>query len=93
MNNYRKIYIFSPYRKHRYELGDEAKKNNRIFIDKELANKVILDCRTTAAHKFGEILGFKQYDVPLSKEQSVLTKIKKFIWRKKQTNTILCVRL
>ena len=54
-------------------------KNNRIFIDKELANKVILDCRTTAAHKFGERLGFKQYNIPLTKEQSVLTKIKKFI--------------
>ena len=34
-----------------------------------------MDCRTTLAHKFGTRLGFKQYDVILTKEQSVLTKI------------------
>ena len=37
--------------------------------------KVIMDCRTTSAHKFRTRLGFKQYDVILTKEQSVLTKI------------------
>ena len=35
-----------------------------------------MDCRTTAAHKFRIRLGFKQYDIILTKEQSVLTKIK-----------------
>ena len=35
-----------------------------------------MDCRTTVAHKFRTRLGFKQYDVILTKEQSVLTKIK-----------------
>ena len=35
-----------------------------------------MDCRTTAAHKFRTRLGFKQYDLILTKEQSVLTKIK-----------------
>ena len=34
-----------------------------------------MDCRTTSAHKFRTRLGFKQYDVILAKEQSVLTKI------------------
>ena len=34
-----------------------------------------MNCRTTPAHKFRTSLGFKQYDVTLSKEQSVLTKI------------------
>ena len=33
-------------------------------------------CRATAAHKFRIRLGFKQYDIILIKEQSVLTKIK-----------------
>ena len=33
-----------------------------------------MDCRTTA-HKFRTRLGFKQYDVILTKHQSVLTKI------------------
>ena len=46
-----------------------------IFIHKELATKVTMDCRTTAAHKFRTRLGFKQYDVILAKEQSLLTKI------------------
>ena len=35
-----------------------------------------MDCRTTAAHKFRARLGFKQYDVVITKKQSVLTKIK-----------------
>ena len=34
-----------------------------------------MDCRTTSAHKFRTRLGLKQYDVILTKEQSVLTKI------------------
>ena len=36
------------YKKHRYELTEEPKKQyNRIFVDKKLAVKVIVDCRTT----------------------------------------------
>ena len=34
-----------------------------------------MDCRTTSAYKLRSRLGFKQYDVILTKEQSVLTKI------------------
>ena len=34
-----------------------------------------MDCRTTAAYKFRRRLGFKQYDVILTIEQSVLTEI------------------
>ena len=34
-----------------------------------------MDCRTTSAHKFRTKLGFKQYDVIFTKEESVLTKI------------------
>ena len=34
-----------------------------------------MDCRATSTHKFRTRLGFKQYDVILTKEQSVLTKI------------------
>ena len=37
--------------------------------------KVIIDITTTSAHEFGARLGFKQYDVILTKEQSVLIKI------------------
>ena len=51
----------SDHRKYRYELVDEPKKQpKRIFIDKELAIKVIMGCRTRAAHKFSTRLGLKQ---------------------------------
>ena len=66
----------SDHRKHRYELVEKPKKQvNRIFVDQKLAIKVIMDRRTTSAHKFKIRLGFKQYNVILTKEQSVLTKI------------------
>ena len=59
----------SNHRKYRYELVEEPKKEvDRNFIDKKLATKVIMDCRTTMAHKFRTRLGFKQYDVILTKE-------------------------
>ena len=65
----------SDHRKHRYEIVDQPQKQpNIIFINTELAAKVIMDCRTTAAHKFRTKLGFREY-VILTKEQSVLTKI------------------
>ena len=35
-----------------------------------------MDCRVIAAHKFRTRLGFKQYDVILTKEQPLLTKRK-----------------
>ena len=79
---------YNPYyRKHRWKLVEESKKQvNRIFIHKKLTVKVIMDCRTTMAHKFKTMdcrtrdhkfrtLGLKKYDVILTKEQSVLTKI------------------
>ena len=57
----------SDHRKQKYEY--------RYFIYKKLALKLIMDCRTTSAHKFRTILGLKQYDVILTKEQSVITKL------------------
>ena len=70
------VKYLSGHRKHRYELVDQPKKQpNRIFIRKELATKVIMDCRTTAAHKFRTRLGFKQYDVILTNKQPVLKKM------------------
>ena len=64
------IKYHSDHRKHRYELAEEIKKqSNRIFKDEKLAIKVIIDCRTTSAKKFKTRLGFKQYDVILTKRQ------------------------
>ena len=37
--------------------------------------KVLMDCTRTLAHKCRTRLGFKQYDIILTKEPSVLTKI------------------
>ena len=47
---------YSNHKKYKGEIVEEPiKQCNRIFID------VIMDCRTTAAHKFITRLGFKQY--------------------------------
>ena len=55
------------------QTNQKKKKKNRIFIHKELAAKTIMDCRTTAAHKFRTF----QNDVISTKiiSMSVLTKI------------------
>ena len=45
------------------------------MVDEKLAIKVIMDFRTTSAHKCITRLEFKQYDVILTREQSLLTKI------------------
>ena len=44
-------------------------------MDGKLAIKVIMDCTTTSVQNFRTRLGFKQYDVILTKEQSLLTKM------------------
>ena len=59
-----------------YELVDEPKQPNRVFLHKELADKIIMDFRTKAVHEFRTRLGFTQYDVALIIKQSVLRKIK-----------------
>lgn len=60
----------SDHKKHKYKLVDESKKHsNRIFVKEKLALKVIMDCRTIVAHKLKQKrLGFKLYDVTLTKE-------------------------
>ena len=84
----------SDQRKHRYEVVEEPKNQfNRTFTNAKLAVKVVMDCRTTLANKFGTRLGFKQCDVILPKEQSVITKQNEFIWRRKYANTIKCFKL
>ena len=71
LKNLREITITynSDHRKNRYELVVKPKKQcNRSFINRKLAIKVIMDCRTATVHKFKTRLGFKQYDVILIKE-------------------------
>ena len=50
--NVREITIkyYSDHRKHNYDLLKNQ--SNMVFIDEELAIRVIMDCRTTSAHKF-----------------------------------------
>ena len=45
-------------------------------MHKELATKIVMDCRTTESHKFRTRLGFKQHDVIITKEKLVLKKTK-----------------
>ena len=47
------IKYHSDHRKHRCELVDETKKQcNRILIDENIIINIIMECRTTLAHKF-----------------------------------------
>ena len=73
-----KLYV-PDHRKHRYELAEESKK----WANRKLAIKVIMDCRTTSPNKFRKKVGFKQYDIILTKKQSVLTKIMSSFEREK----------
>ena len=62
--------------KPRHELDNKSKiERSRIFIDEKSAIRVIMDCRTTSAHRFRTRLELKQDDVILTKEQSFLTRI------------------
>ena len=66
----------SDHRKHRYELATEPKKEyNRIFTGKKLPVQAVVDSRTRSVHKCRTRLGFKQYNLILTKEQSVITGI------------------
>ena len=74
LDNKSTIKCHSDLKKHIYELVTESKKQfNRMFIDKKIAIKIIMNCRTTSAHTFRARLVFKQYVVILTKEQSALT--------------------
>ena len=53
----------SDHRKHKYELVDKpVRQPSKIFTGKEIATKIIMDCRAAAQHQFRKRLGFKQYD-------------------------------
>ena len=67
----------SNYIKHRYELLDEPKKQpNSFFSSKDLAIKIIMDCRTTESLNLEKKLGFNLLDVINTKEQTLLESIK-----------------
>ena len=51
------------------------KQVNRISIDEKLTIKVIMACRKRMPLNFGTRLAFKQQDVILTKEQSVVTEM------------------
>ena len=64
------------------------------YIPGDLALSIIIDCRTPAAIEFRSTLGFKQNDVIMTKEQSILTKIMKvFASEKKNIATTFCFKL
>ena len=48
-------------------------------IREDLASSIIIDCRIPTAIEFKSKLGFKQHDIIMTKEQSVVTKIMKVL--------------
>ena len=67
---------------------NQKKQPKRIFTNKKLAVKVIMDWRAIAAHKVRKRLGSKQYDI--TKEKSVLMIIKINLKGKKCKHNIFC---
>ena len=70
-NQYPKEYI-----KHRSELNKSTKQPNRKFSQIDLALKVIMGSRTDESCNLKKKLGFTQYDVFNTKEQTVINLIK-----------------
>ena len=68
----------SDCRKHRYQLVDDPKKTRKqkFFLHKDLALKVILDCKTTDSCKFKRKLGLNLLYASNFKQQTVLGAIK-----------------
>ena len=65
------------YQKHRHELVDKPKKQSkRRFLLRDLALKVIMDCRTDESCNLIRNLGFRLHDVINTIEQTVLKSIK-----------------
>ena len=68
---------YQPYKKHRYELVNEPKKQpNRRFLRSDLALKITMNCRTDESCNLKRNLGFRLHDVINTKEQTVLESIK-----------------
>ena len=64
---------YQTYKKCRYELVNEAKKQpNRRFLSSDLALKIIMDCRTDKSCNLKRNLGFRLHGVINTKEQTVL---------------------
>ena len=71
------IKSYPDYRKHRFELVDEPKKqSNRILLHEDLAFKIIKCCGTVESRKLKKRLGFNLHDVTNSKQQTALGAIK-----------------
>ena len=62
-------------RKKRQELQDC---DDRKFLREDFGIQIIMDCRAVQAVKCRRKLGFKQYDVIMTQEQSVLTKLDRY---------------
>ena len=64
------------------------------FYRRKVSNQSDNSCRTTSVHKIRIRLGSKQYNVILTKEQSVLTKImRSFEGENMQTQYVLSYRI
>ena len=63
-------------KKQRQELLKECfKQPCRRFLREDLGIQIIMDCRTIPAVMFKQRLGYSQYDVMMTQEQSVLTRL------------------
>ena len=60
-----------------------------IYIRESLNLSIIMNCRLPTATEFRKILGFKEFDLIMTKKQSMLTKLMKIFANKKYCSSIL----
>ena len=65
-------------RKKRQELQDCDDQPSRKFLRDGFGIQIIMDCRAVQAVRFRRKLGFKQCDIIMTQEQSVLTKLDRY---------------
>ena len=68
--------------------------DNNFYAHEDIITPIITHCKVSRpkAIQFGSKVGFKQHDIVLSKEQSVIPKIMKTFLNEKK-NTIFCFKL
>ena len=76
--------------------GSELINNEEfVYTHEDIIIPIIMNCRvsTPKAIEFRSELGFKQHDIILTKEQSVISKITKLSAKEKNTAAAFCFRL
>ena len=82
------------YRKYRYDIEDEPKKQPmRIFLGEDIALVVIMNWRTVEERNLKMWLGLNLHDVSNTKEHKAVAQIMKALEGEKKANSKQCLRI